>query len=103
MATEPPLKRPRVESESQSSQPPNSTATRNEEFWFHDGSIVLKVETTLFRVHQSFLATHSEIFADLFTIPQPDSPEVIDSCPVVTLHDSPDDFVHFLRALYNPW
>jgi hypothetical protein len=76
---------------------------RHEELWFNDGSIVLQVQTTLFRVHRSFLATHSKIFADLFTVPQPDSLETMDGCPVVCLHDSPDDFIHFLKALYDPW
>jgi hypothetical protein len=100
---ESPLKRARVESESQSNHPATITATRSSEFWFHDGSIVLQVQATLFRVHQSFLATHSEIFSDLFTVPQPDLPEAIYGCPIVRLSDSSDDFIHFLRALYDPW
>jgi hypothetical protein len=90
-------------SETQSDQLPTITAARSEEFWFHDGSIVLQVQSTLFRVHQSFLATHSEIFSDLFTVPQPDLSEAVDGCPIVRLSDSSDDFIHFLRALYDPW
>jgi hypothetical protein len=80
-----------------------SSAKRHEELWFDDGSIVLQVQTTQFRVHRSFLVTHSQIFADLFLVAQPHPLEVVDDCPVVCLHDSPDDFVHFLKALYDPW
>ncbi|KAF8958238.1 hypothetical protein BDZ97DRAFT_1842464 [Flammula alnicola] len=58
--------------------PPPSSAfkstnpTRHTKFWLYDGSIVLSVQNTLFRVHQTILANHSEVFADLFTIPQPE-------------------------------
>ncbi|KAI6126074.1 hypothetical protein EDD16DRAFT_1555032 [Pisolithus croceorrhizus] len=38
--------------------------------WFCDGSIVLRAENTLFRVHKSLLARHSGFFHDLFTLPQ---------------------------------
>jgi hypothetical protein len=103
MATEIPLKRARVDPESEPDLLPNLSPARHEELWFDDGSIILQVQATLFRVHQSVLATHSETFADLFTVPQPDSPDIIDGCPVVRLADSPDDFLHFLRALYDPW
>ncbi|KAG6864195.1 hypothetical protein C0991_011627 [Blastosporella zonata] len=45
--------------------------SKSAEFWLHDGSIVLSVEGTLFRVHQTILTHHSEVFADLFLLPQP--------------------------------
>jgi len=106
MATEVPFTHAIVEMESAVDQSNPlllpSLAKRHDELWFDDGSIVLQVQTTLFRVHRSFLVTHSEIFADLFLVPQPHSFEVVDDCPIVCLHDSPDDFVHFLKALYDP-
>lgn len=83
-----------------------TTATRSTDFWLHDGSIVLAVEGTLFRVHQTILTNHSEIFADLFGLPVPsgadDDDEHIDGCRVVVLHDSAGDFEDLLRAIYHP-
>ncbi|KAJ7665733.1 hypothetical protein B0H17DRAFT_1090399 [Mycena rosella] len=81
-------------------------ATRCEEFWFHDGSIVLLVGALMFRVHQTVLATHSEVFADLFIVPQPPvgtkGQETIEGCPVVLLHDNQTDFTDLLRGIYHP-
>lgn len=76
--------------------------TRHQEFWFYDGSIVLSVQETLFRVHQTILSTHSDIFADLFTVPQPDGEYMIEGCHVVILHDDAKDFEDLLRAVYLP-
>lgn len=72
------------------------------EFWFHDGSIVLRVENYLFRVHQTILSNHSEVFADLFAIPQPQVQEVIEGCHVVELHDHIHDMQDLLNAIYHP-
>jgi hypothetical protein len=73
-------------------------------FWLYDGSIVLSVESCLFRVHQTILANHSEIFSDLFTVPQPveDEEEMIEGCRIVNLPDSESDFVDLLNAIYRP-
>lgn len=72
------------------------------EFWFHDGSIVLHVEDTLFRVHQTILSNHSEVFADLFAVPQPQVQEVIEGCHVVQVHDQIQDMHDLLDAIYHP-
>ena len=77
--------------------------TRHEEFWLYNGSIVLAVESTIFRVHQTILATHSEVFADLFTVPQPEGEDMIDGCHAVRLYsDSEKDFADLLWAMYHP-
>ncbi|KAF9522445.1 hypothetical protein CPB83DRAFT_899627 [Crepidotus variabilis] len=81
----------------------NSPASvRHPEFWLYDGSVVLAVEKTLFRVHQTILANHSEVFADLFTIPQPDGEFMIDGCHIVQLYDDENDFSDLLKAVYRP-
>lgn len=86
-----------------STTPLTASLTRHEEFWLYDGSIVLAVENTLFRVHQTILANHSEVFADLFTLPQPDGEDMIDGCHVVRLYDdNENDFADLLRAMYHP-
>ena len=77
---------------------------RHTEFWLHDGSIVLQVQGTLFKIHQTILANHSEVFSDLFSIPQPDGDEGerMDGCHVVHLHDAAEDFTDLLKAIYHP-
>jgi hypothetical protein len=103
-----PLKRTRTEIDDESTGPsgnPNAstvTSTRHPDLWFDDGSIVLKVETTLFRVHRTTLCKHSTVFADMFSIPQPLDQVTMEGCPVVHLPDSATDFACLLKALYDP-
>ncbi|KAJ2930326.1 hypothetical protein H1R20_g6782, partial [Candolleomyces eurysporus] len=76
--------------------------TKHEQFWFHDGSVILQVESKLFRVHQTILANHSEVFAGLFEVPQPPGEHMLEGCHIVVLHDKEQDFVDMLHAVYNP-
>lgn len=70
--------------------------------WFEDGNIVLQVERTQFRLYQGLLAYSSEIFADMFAIPQPTTPgHTVDGCAVVELADSARDWEHVLKALFQ--
>lgn len=71
------------------------------DIWFSDGSIVLEAEGTQFKVHQSLLARHSQVFAGMFTIPTPEDQPLVDRCPVVLLHDSKEDVRHMLLAVYD--
>lgn len=81
-----------------------TTPIPHTEFWLHDGSIVLQVQGTLFKVHQTILANHSEVFSDLFSLPQSDGDEGerMDGCHVVHLHDTAEDFADLLKAIYHP-
>ncbi|KAL1704688.1 hypothetical protein EV121DRAFT_259350, partial [Schizophyllum commune] len=63
----------------------HTTAERHDQYWLHDGPVVLHIEDTLFRVHQSTLARVSETFRDLFSMPQPEHEARLDGCPVVRL------------------
>ncbi|KAG6809831.1 hypothetical protein H0H92_014585 [Tricholoma furcatifolium] len=88
----------------------STSSTKSADFWLHDGSIVLNVENTLFRVHQTILANHSQIFADLFSLPpvpvnteEVEGDETIEGCRIVTLSDdSAKDFTDLLGAIYHP-
>lgn len=78
-------------------------ATQHPDFWFSDGSIVLCVDKMLFRVHQTILGKHSEVFEDLFTLPQPiKEEEMVEGCRVVMMHDSKEEFGDLLNAIYDP-
>jgi hypothetical protein len=79
-----------------------TSSTRHPDLWFDDGSIVLSVQMTLFRVHRTTLSKHSTVFADMFSIPQPLDQVTIEGCPVVNLPDSAADFAYLLKALYDP-
>lgn len=80
--------------------------SRHPDLWFSDGSVVLKAESVLFRVHISQLARRSLFFRDLFSLPQP-AKEVVgpdgtfDGCPLLVLHDSAEDLSNLLKALYD--
>ncbi|KAH9833977.1 uncharacterized protein C8Q71DRAFT_725214 [Rhodofomes roseus] len=73
---------------------------RDRVVWFEDGNIVLQAGGVAFRVYQGFLAMHSEVFAGMFSVPQPKSAEQLDGSPVIHLVDHPDDLRHLLSALF---
>jgi hypothetical protein len=80
--------------------------SRHPNLWFSDGSVVLKAEGTLFRVHISQLVRRSLFFRDLFSLPQPGKDAVeldgtFGGCPLLVLHDSAEDLSNLLKALYD--
>lgn len=77
-----------------------SAFTRTD-IWFRDGNVVLVASGFAFKVHKGQLSRHSEIFQDLFGVPQPQDQPLFDGCPFVELHDTPSDVLHLLRALYD--
>lgn len=84
----------------------DESVSRHPDLWFSDGSVVLRAETTLFRVHISQLVRRSLFFRDLFALPQPAKDEVgldgtFDGCPLLILHDSAEDLSNLLNALYD--
>ncbi|KAI0738006.1 hypothetical protein C8Q80DRAFT_1114211 [Daedaleopsis nitida] len=87
---------------------------RSANFWHLDGSVVVQVRTTLFRLHRSRLAQQSEYFGALFREDEKyvvcacvesanlsaDEKHVVDSCPVyVAKGVSVLDFERLLAAL----
>ncbi|KAF8989951.1 hypothetical protein BDQ17DRAFT_1314076 [Cyathus striatus] len=94
---QPPQKRCRTDDIESKPEP-----SRHTKFWFDDGSVVLCVQSTLFRVHRSILCIHSEVFKGMFEIPQPEMPEKFDGCPYVELPDELKDIETFMTVLYNP-
>ena len=81
--------------------PITSKAVVKSTFWFDDGNVVLVAGSAAFKVHRGQLERHSEVFRDLFTIPQPPEQELLDGSPWVELHDAPGDVLYLLKALYD--
>lgn len=73
----------------------------SDDLWLEDGNVILATGKVAFKVHRGQLARHSDIFRDLFMIPQPDDQPKLEDCSVVELHDSPSDLTFLLRALYD--
>jgi hypothetical protein len=70
--------------------------------WFDDGNIILVAAgSAAFKVHRGQLERHSEVFHDLFSIPQPKEQVLLDGCFFVDLHDCPSDVFYLLTALYD--
>ncbi|KAJ6455908.1 hypothetical protein C8R47DRAFT_1228074 [Mycena vitilis] len=74
---------------------------RADQLWFEDGGIIVKAETTLFRLSRGVLIIQSPIFADLFSLPQPSDAETMDGCAVVTIPDAAADATVFFRAIFD--
>ena len=84
---------------------------KHTDLWFTDGSVILRAESTIYRVHISQLSRHSAFFRDLFTLPQSSSStsadddstdsDILDGCPLVHLHDAAEDVSNLLAALYD--
>ncbi|OCH87850.1 hypothetical protein OBBRIDRAFT_795835 [Obba rivulosa] len=71
------------------------------QYWFADGDIVLEVGKYWFKVHSNKLMC-SEIFSDMFKMPQPHDAEKVDGCPFVWLADSAEDWLATVKWLYSP-
>ncbi|TCD63689.1 hypothetical protein EIP91_005094 [Steccherinum ochraceum] len=81
---------------------------RSDTFWLRDGNLILVANhNTAFRVHQSVLERKSEVFKDMFGLPQPQNAdpssegEEEEGCPVVHVSDAPEDITHLLSVLYD--
>lgn len=95
-------KRARVDSSPAPEAPVKEPPQRYEQLWFEDGNVIIITGNTAFRVHRGILSRHSEVFRDMFDIPQPEGDaETLDGAPVVHLPDSLHDITHLLCALYD--
>jgi hypothetical protein len=101
-ASEPSRKRARTEA-SPAVAPQSSTENeiRRGIPWLEDGNIVLQAENTQFRVHKSILTAHSDVFRDMFMMPQPPitSGDMVDGCSIVVMPDSAGDIGALLNAM----
>ncbi|KAI1791600.1 hypothetical protein LXA43DRAFT_889084 [Ganoderma leucocontextum] len=77
-------------------------ATRDSDYWFDDGNLILVSQGVSFRIYKGLLAEHSAVFHNMFHIGQamPEEEDLVDGCPVVPLDDSPNDLRELFRLIY---
>ena len=78
-----------------------TSESRQTDFWFNDGSVILVSGNVAFKVHKGQLSRHSEVFGDLLSVPQPPDEATFENCYIVELHDSPVDLWYLLKSLYD--
>ncbi|TCD68725.1 hypothetical protein EIP91_010009 [Steccherinum ochraceum] len=98
---EPPAKRPRSDQADDEAHNPSATTYERGDHWFEDGNVVLVTQSTAFRVHRGVLTKHSDVFKDMFTVPQPANVEMMEGCPVVHLTDTKEDLGRLLTLLFG--
>jgi hypothetical protein len=83
---------------------PAGAARPCEDFWFADGTVVLRSEDTLFKTYIGLLSGISLVFRDMFGVPQPPAQETenYEGLPFVCLSDTAWDITHFLKAIHTP-
>ncbi|VDC07132.1 unnamed protein product [Peniophora sp. CBMAI 1063] len=96
--TTPAAKRRRVDGVDDSSPSATGPSEKYKDMWLEDGNVIIQCPQGAFRVHRSLLATQSEVFRDMFTLPIPES-GAGDAVPTVQLSDDTDQMYMFLRCL----
>ena len=79
-----------------------AAATRDSDYWFEDGNLILVSQGVAFRIYRGLLAEHSVMFRSMFDIAQglPATEDIVDGCPVVPLDDSPNDLRELFRLIF---
>ncbi|KAH9829562.1 uncharacterized protein C8Q71DRAFT_727995 [Rhodofomes roseus] len=100
---EPPTrKRPRTDSESSAASVGSDSSkepfSRDGRFWYEDGNIVVIAGNVGFRVYKGLLSAHSDVFRDMFSLPQP-GPDPVGDCPVVHVTDTAAELRSLLSVL----
>lgn len=72
-----------------------------QDFWFPDGNIIVLAGACVFKIHRGQLERHSDVFKDMFSMPQPKMQSQIYGLPFIELYDSASDVYYLLRALYD--
>ncbi len=73
---------------------------RSGNFGWRGGDIVLKAESTLFRVTRGILVYHSPVLLQMILqgSPDPTSETLISGCRVIKVDDSAVDWQHFFES-----
>ncbi|KAJ7717995.1 hypothetical protein B0H16DRAFT_1337746 [Mycena metata] len=99
----PSAKRKRTETDSPEATPFDleSTVVRSPKLWMTYGDLILRAESTVFRVNRDVLARHSSVFREMFAAQPPNEPTPIEGCPIVIVADTAVDWELVLERLYD--
>ena len=78
--------------------------SQHPDLWYEDGTVILIAESTGFRVYRGLLSKHSEVFRDMFSLPQPTSAanDPYEGCPIVRLAgDTAEEIAEVLKILHD--
>ena len=71
------------------------------DIFLEDGDLVLICQDTAFCVYRTTLVVHSEVFRDMFAMPQPPDAELFEGLPLVHLTDDKTELTYVLKTLYS--
>ncbi|PIL33068.1 hypothetical protein GSI_04517 [Ganoderma sinense ZZ0214-1] len=76
--------------------------SRDPDYWFDDGNLILVPRGVAFRVYKGLLAEHSMIFRSMFHVAQavPASEDLVEGCPVVPLDDCPNELRELFKLIF---
>lgn len=74
---------------------------RSTSVWYDDGNIILQAETMQFKAYRGILADNSNIFKDMFRVPQPSNDTLVEGCIVIEMQDGAQDLEYFLHAIHK--
>ena len=76
-------------------------ATRDGDYWFNTGDLIIVSRGVAFRVGKSLLVENSVVFRGMFAQCTPSAAgDLFDGCLVVILDDSPNDWRELFCLLY---
>ncbi|KAH9942297.1 uncharacterized protein BXZ73DRAFT_41159 [Epithele typhae] len=75
--------------------------TRHSELCFEDGNLSIIIGKQYFIVHRGVLCLHSQVFHKRIKAIKSGDDRLLEGLAVLYLDDSPEDFAHFLQALYG--
>jgi len=73
--------------------------TESNRFWFDDGSVILRVQETFYKMHRSLLEAHSKVLREKFLVGSPTQKRP-DLYPIALEGFESHDFERFLTLIY---
>ena len=74
---------------------------RHSDLSFEDGNLAIVTGSRYFIVHRGLLSLHSEVLRKRIESWTSGDDRLLEGLAVLYLDDTPEDFSHFLRALYG--
>lgn len=75
---------------------------QHDEFYLHDGNVIIVCDSTLFRVHTGLLSINSSEFKERFSPRSLEKADRLRGCPLVHLEETEYDLYTLLKVIYYP-